>query len=470
MIGIIVEEREMTSILDPKGLRDHGAEEERIERAPGQLPPRLSRFGFHFLCVFVLLALADTYEPWNMIPAIGSYLSQGLDFILSRTAIWAASHLFHISGIAAVPHPTDSRDTALGWITMLVISVLAFLAAALWSLLDRRQRDQTAVADWMRYLVRLALFFTMLRYGIFKIFPLQMSRPSLAVLNEPLGQSSPMTLLWTLIGLRPSYQIFSGVLESLCAVLLFFRRTALMGTVLGVVVMSNVVLLNFCFDVPVKLGAMLILFAFVVLLWPDFSELTRFFWKHQPAALHTAWRPDFRSANTRRIASALEITYVLLCVYAMVPYSYHSAVKEAANVQAPSPLSGEWQVDSARAQREGHAVDAPVLTGEGLPMTALYLEPDGKVMARSSDGRLWRAGTTIDPARHTLKLFSYYFQGERFQANYHYTQTDKDHLRLEPLDAKASESTLLLTRVPLPATYPLLQTPFHWVEEWALER
>ena len=40
-------------------------------------------------------------------------------------------------------------------------------------------------------------------------------------------------------------------------------------------------------------------------------------------------------------------------------------------------------------------VDMPFLTAEGAPLTALYLEPDGRVMARSSDGRLWRSSVQV---------------------------------------------------------------------------
>ena len=75
-----------------------------------------------------------------------------------------------------------------------------------------------------------------------KIFPLQMSPPSLAVLNEPVGNTSPMTLLWTMIGLHPGYEMLAGWFEATAASLLIFRRTALLGALLTVVIMSNVLL------------------------------------------------------------------------------------------------------------------------------------------------------------------------------------------------------------------------------------
>jgi hypothetical protein len=68
-------------------------------------------------------------------------------------------------------------------------------------------------------------------------------------------------------------------------------------------------------------------------------------------------------------------------------------------------------------------------------------------------------------------LFSGYFDGVRFNATYTYSQVDNDHIRLEPEgNEKAAHSALLLARMPEPHDYPQLQTPFRWVQEWALER
>lgn len=205
---------------------------------------RSKLIGFRFVFVFSLLAIAETYEPWSVVPYVGRFLSTVLDDVLTKIATAAAIHLFHVSGIAATSHATDSRDTALSWVTMLLIAATSAVATAIWSVVDRRRRNHVTAAVWLRYLVRIALIFIMLRYGIFKVFPLQMSRPSLGVLNEPSGQSSPMTLLWTLIGLKPSRQIASGLMETACELLLVFRRTALIGTLVGIVVMANVALLT----------------------------------------------------------------------------------------------------------------------------------------------------------------------------------------------------------------------------------
>ena len=419
--------------------------------------------------LFVALALLEVYAPWNSLPG-AMQLGALVDRPFSAATQWVAHHLFKVVGIAATSHPTDARDTALGWITLLVVALVAGIATVVLTRAVKSDDRRTRCEVWLRYYIRFALIAIMLRYSIMKIFPLQMSRPSIAVLNETVGHTSPMTLLWTLIGSSPAYQIMSGALEACCAALLFFRRAALLGAVLGVVVMANVTALNLCFDVPVKLGALLLLLAFLTLIARDVPNLTSFFLRAAYAKAQTQWRPLFTSSRSRAAALVLEATLVAFTLYSIVPFSYASAARESANVAVPSVLSGEWHVDSATRKQGGEDTNAPVLTAEGSPMTVLYLEPDGRAMARSMDGRLWRAGANVDSRQHVLELYSNYFDGLRFQGTFNYLQSDHDHLVLKPENPGDNLSTLHLTRTPLSATYPLLQSRFHWVEEWALER
>ena len=309
----------------------------------------------------------------------------------------------------------------------------------------------------------------MIRYGVFKIFPLQMSYPSLAVLNEPVGQSSPMTLLWTLVGLSPACQIVRGVLEASSGFFLLFRRTALVGAMIGFILMAHVTLLNLCFDVPVKLGAFVITFALAVIIAPDVEQIVSFFLRHSRSELSSSWGPEWMG-RSRSIAWAIQTLYIAFILYFFVPSAYSAARQEAANRHASTALTG-GVVESAQTSHDGTVSDAPILSAEGLPMKAIYFEPDGRVMARSSDERLWRAGAVVDPHEEKVSLYSGYFDGIRFQATYTYSQPDKDHLRLEPVAAERStQSTLLLVRIAEPHDYPLLQTRFRWVQEWALER
>ncbi len=430
-----------------------------------------ARFGFRFVFLFLLLAILITFSPLGIVPLIGGPISNGVDSVAGHSAQWVGQHAFHLSGIAAEDHPTDSRDTALNWITMGLTLCVSLAGAFVWSVVDRRRPHYQTAAAWLRFLLRMSLVFLMLRYGLGKVFPLQMSRPSLAVLNEPLGQSSPMTLLWTLIGLHPAYQMLCGAFETLAAGLLFVRRTALLGALLNAFIMANVLLYNLFFDVPVKLGAGLILLATLAVIAPDLKSLYDYFWLHRLTAPTGVWVPPLERRRFRIGTRVAETAFVLLALYNLVPGVYTLAKQEHNNVMHPGPLTGEWRVQSDVLTAEGHMVDMPVLTAEGSPLITLYLEPDGRAMARSGDGRLWRSGVQVDSQKRTLVLSSGWFEGTRFQGKYAFSQSDVDHLVLKPTgDEAKTYGTLSLTRVPLPDHYPLLERGFHWVNEWALER
>ncbi len=93
----------------------------------------------------------------------------------------------------------------------------------------------------------------MLSYGLIKVIPTQVPAPGPERWIEPLGEFSPMGLLWTFLGASSAYEIFCGLVETAGGVLLLFRRTAFLGALTSAAALSNVALLNFCYDVPVKI-------------------------------------------------------------------------------------------------------------------------------------------------------------------------------------------------------------------------
>jgi len=209
---------------------------------------------------------------------------------------WFATHVFYLTGVAASRHPTGSGDTALDWIGMLALLVVAVVGAAIWSAIAewgiaRRgwRREYRTLYAWLLLAVRFTLVSILFAYGISKVFDLQFSPPGVHVLNERYGDSSPMELMWTFVGFSVPYTIFSGLVEVIPAVLLLFRRTAVLGALMAVAVMLNVALLNFCYDVPVKLYSSLYVLMALFVLLPDVRSLFQFFLRRGDARLSGVW-------------------------------------------------------------------------------------------------------------------------------------------------------------------------------------
>ena len=428
-------------------------------------PPRWTpgtRLAFRFaFCYFLTYALccgnATILEA--LLPVIGGYPSGWLHWPFNRAALWLGQHLFHLTGVGAKLHGGGSGDRAVDWIALGIMFVVAVVATLIWTALDRRRKAYPTLFAWFRFIIRLTLGVSMFVYGMSKLFPLQMAPPSLAVLNEPLGNTSPMTLLWTLIGLNPGYEMVCGGAEVIAGLLILFRRTALLGALITAFVTTNIVLYNFFFDVPVKIYAAQLLLMALVVIVPDMRSLFLYFWRHEPTAPSGVWAPPAERRWFRRTIAIVEVwILVVVCVGLPIALGIGYA-RQLKSLKHPSPLTGQWHLD---------ATTKPYLTGDGLPMTDIFLEPSGRVMVRSSDGVLWRGGVNPDEKKHTLQLFS---TGHDGSPVYAITQPDPSHLILTPTgkDAK-NDGVLTLTRIPLPAHYPLLDRGFHFINEWGLER
>jgi hypothetical protein len=431
--------------------------------APTRWTP-LTRLGFRFaFCYFMLYALCcGNATLWEVIPfGIGDHLEEWLAWPFRHGAQWLSLHALHLTGIGAKLHGGGSGDRALDWIAVGIMLALAIVATLVWSLLDRKRLAYPKLCFWFRLILRLTLGFAMLTYGMVKFFPLQMAPPSLAVLNEPLGNTSPMTMLWTLIGLSPVYEIICGAAEMTAGVLILFRRTALLGTLLTAFLTTNIVLYNFCFDVPVKIYAAHLLMMSLVLLTPWLPALIDFFILHKPCAPSGGWTSPARRYGLR--IETVVTAAVLLLTGGMAAHDLGTGyLAQRRSAAHPNPFVGQWHVDSALLNGQ----PKPYLTNDGYPLTDIYLEPIGRTMLRGSDHALYRAGVHIDDKKHTFTLSS-----EAGRIVYEMQQPDPLHLTLTPTgdDAKTA-GTLTLTRIPLPTHYPLLDRGFHFVNEWGLER
>lgn len=236
------------------------------------------RFGFRLMVsYFVLYSLPF---PFSTIPWVGNHLQQGVRWLWIQGAEVLAAPVFGIEGELFVG-PTGSGDTTFDYLLLVMTSALALLVAAVWTLLDRKRTDYRRAAAYVEVAVRYVLGLVMLSYGFAKLIPTQFTVPSLERLLQPLSDFSPMGLLWTFMGFSQPYTIFAGFSEVLGGTLLFFRRTRMLGAMVVVAVMSNVVMMNFSYDVPVKLYSMHLLLMALGLLALDARRLTAFFFKNE---------------------------------------------------------------------------------------------------------------------------------------------------------------------------------------------
>ena len=442
-----------------------------------------TRFGFRiaFLYFFCFIFLSGNGTLFGAFPVVGGWIQSKLNWPINHLSEFTGQHLFHLTGIAAHWHPSESGDTTMNWIQNGLFLTFALAGGIVWTviaLLRNNPRTEYRTLDsWLRFLLRLTCAMFMAGYGLAKVFPFQMPPPSVAVLNEPVGNLSPMTLLWNLIGLNPVYEIICGSAELLGGILLLYRRTALAGALFSAFVMANVVFYNFCYDVPVKIFAVNLLLGCIFLALPDAVSLWRFFWSHKPAAPTATWVPP---ATRRAGRIAILVTEIVFAIAFLVVQPIFMTIgwrHLQAELRTPSPLAGAWHLDAT------HPASGAFIDPEGRPVTDLYVAPSSRAYTRSTNGELWITIVDLDRKKHTVRI-SCYFIGP--PTNYAWQLSDPDHLILTsvPPDppkpdpkhkvdrpaAQFSPAVVTLTRIPTPAHYPLLERGFHFINEWRYER
>jgi len=148
----------------------------------------------------------------------------------------------------------------------------------------------------------------------------QFPAPSSETLGTPLGEASPMRLLWTFMGASRPYTWFAGGSEVLAGLLLVWRRTSTLGAMIAAGVMTNVVLLNFCYDVPVKLFSAHLLVTALLILLPHGKDIFGFFFSNQPTN-RRCLNPPFTNPKTIWLHRIGKLIAVVFCV--AVPFYQH---------------------------------------------------------------------------------------------------------------------------------------------------
>ena len=174
-----------------------------------------------------------------------------LDPIWQKVIPWFAKFLGHSTSIFYVFN--GSGDTTFHYYQIFFFAIFSIFFSIIITVFDRKRNNYNTLLSWLIILLRYYLFVQMMTYGLSKLFYLQFSFPSEARLGQKLGDLSPMGLLWTFMGYSKPYTIFTGALEFIGGILLLSRKTTTLGALITFGVMINVMMLNYCYDVPVKI-------------------------------------------------------------------------------------------------------------------------------------------------------------------------------------------------------------------------
>ncbi|HVG43145.1 MAG TPA: hypothetical protein VM890_00390 [Longimicrobium sp.] len=230
----------------------------------------------------------------------------------------------------------------------------------------------------LRYFVALMFLF----YGFAKLNGAQFTVLD-SMLDRPMREVPGFWLTWYYFGYSAVYGTLIALLQVVGALMLTFRRTALLGACLLFGIVSNIVLVDLFYDVDVSglASAVVLWICLAIILSTHAAELVRLFWTSQ------APPPGSRSRGRRLGAAAVRVAMVL----AAAGLTYWVA---NVNNRRPTAIDGTWEVVDVIGS-------APVLPAR------IYFERNRAHMAVFRFADRWDTHHfEVDPARHGLRIWA----------------------------------------------------------------
>lgn len=400
------------------------------------------RFAFRFGVIAAALAMLASGFPFLLVLATGGAYIRLLE-AWHRVTCW----LGNLLGLEVPPLQfTGSGDQLFHYLQLLTIILAAILGALAWTLVSRR-RAHPRLAATATVVLRYYLASVLIGYGMAKVVPMQFPPLFFARYDQAIGEMSPMGLLWSFMGHSQAYTWFAGAAEVVGSVLLLWRRTYVIGALVLVAVMTNVVLLDFCYDVPVKLFSTELLVMLLVLVAPHARRLGAALLGHGTREV----APRVRSTpGVERVRTALKV--VVIALIALRASRFVETSRFMRDTRTLSELHGSWRAD--RVVIDG--VEHPPLLTDDARWRKLIFHEYGMMIRFTTDRRRW-VRVDIDEKAHTITL-----TGRVRREVWRYTRPDRDHLIV---DTPHVHAELSLEPPPLLSSHG-----FHWVQEEPFNR
>jgi hypothetical protein len=406
------------------------------------------RIAFRF--AFVYLLLYNAPFPLDLLPG-GEWLEKGTHWLRQKLVLAVGQGMLHLPYPIETSSNSGSGDKTYDYVLLLCLVALAAVATAIWSLLVRRRTNDEKLWEWLRVYLRYVLAWAMFSYGFEKVFKLQFPAPSPWRLAEPIGEASPMGLLWTFMGASTPYTVFSGLAEVLGGALLLSRRTLTLGAMVVCGVMTNVVVLNYCYDVCVKLYSTHLLAMALLVLVPDLRRLADVLVLHRPTQPASIASP-FSSGWRRHARIVLKAVFLAYALYANVGETF-AAWKKYGDHAPRIALYGLYQVEQTP--------DQPTASWRTIGFT------NAAAYVTLADRSTLRFNVKDDPAVKKLSLVARPAEPGH-DATFSYSPGDQNDATLDGT-YDGVRVHLKLRKIEQPPSL-LMTRGFHWINEYPFNR
>lgn len=322
------------------------------------------------------------------------------------------------------PPDVKSWDEWYSYALLFMIVLVSVAGCLIWSLLDRRRKNYSLAYLCLNVFTRYFLAVMMLAYGSIKVFGYQMAFPTPSNLVTMMGDYWPQKLAWNFMGYSKAYQMFSGWGEVIGGLLLFWRRTTLLGTLILIPVLAIVFMMNLCFDIHVKTDAFLYLLLAFFLLIPYRRQLIGLLLKNS-VVNPVVYPISIKNIMAKKIGAILKYTFIAFIVFFNI---YKNAERGAnyrkvyARIKAGRVLYGIYNTQLFIRNHD----TIPLLITDTSIWKQMIFDAYGVSIKKMNDstGVYMRK---VDTVTHTLSIRPYYsgFHGHDtlHKSEWHYQKT-----------------------------------------------
>jgi hypothetical protein len=412
---------------------------------------------FRFFLVFFLLYIF--FNPNGVLP----YSDYVFNFYIQpfhTLVVWIGENILRLSYPITV-FTNGSGDTTYDYVVIFFITVVAIIASVVWSVLDKKTKSHNRLFYWLCVIIRYYVAITMFAYGFVKVFKLQFPFFSPDRLLQPYGTSSPMGLAWNFLGFSKGYNYVMGFAELLSGALLLFRRTTTLGAIVTIVVAGNIMAINYCFDVPVKLLSTALVVMSLFLLAKDINRLMNFFFLNRPVSAANIAAPVFKKKWQNILTTVLKYGLIL---YVLISNTLQSAA--AVNMygeKAPRPpLYGIYNVQTF--VRNNDTI-APLATDTGR-WGKLMVSYTGYSFVKFMNDSIKGFAFKPDTVAKKIDMFSY--DDTTRKSNFVYSFPGNNVLLLT---GKLNNDSVIIQMKKYDLNnFRLVSREFHWVNEYPFNR
>ncbi len=347
------------------------------------------------------------------------------------------------------PEMTGSGDTQMDWLNIVSIALLSTLISIILVFIGYIRRNIDSILNFIRVYLRFYLGLFLIFYGIAKLYvDGQFGQIELYHLDSTFGNKSPMGLLWTFMAYSREYTLFIGVIETLAGVLLLYKRSSLIGGLMGFAIMLNVFLLNMFYDVPVKIFSFHLLLCAFIIISPGIKKILLFLTGEnaQPVAL------SFIEIGNKSVTIVFTVlkTILVVVLVGLDFFSFNEEMEQPADY-----LDGVYRIESIEYSNDS----IPALKWEKIMFNSLY----GSVTDYS--GTRNQLELQIDT---TKKIVNFNFRLDSTLMSFNYELYAGDSVKFTNI--QEADTIRVFTKRLQKDDFLLMNRGFHWVSEYPLNR